>query len=276
VNDLHSRLSALADDLAPDVDPYAQVAGARALHRRQRRTRLGVAGAALAVALVAVGVPTAVSTLSAPRGSDGAGPAPTTFVAPPSGGSREDERRVDRWTDLLDQREEAQAPLRDLADRLKTRLATGGLLGGAGPSEPLPCPDAAVLLGDTVGLPLLPGPGPTTLDGCSWATADETPEAGRVQLTLRNDPELTTDQLVRDVNAGTNSEGCYPTALPGSTGFSALSLCGTDGRELWTVTVMDGSGTGAWFLTAAVGSALPDDAGVEAILSLRAVVSGEL
>lgn len=276
MNDLHSRLSALADDLAPDVDPYDQAAAARGLHRRQRRTRIGVAGAALAVALVAVGVPTAVGTLSAPRGSDGAGPAPTTSVAPPSGGSREDERRVDRWTDVLEQREQTQAPLRDLADRLKASLVTGGLLSGADPAEPLPCPDAVQLLGDAVGLPLLPGPGPTTLDGCSWATPDGTPEGERVQLALRNDPDLSTDQLVRDVNAGTNSGECYPTALPGSTGFSALSLCGTDGQELWTVTVLDGSGTGAWVLTAAVGSAVPDDAGVAAILALRDVVRGRL
>jgi hypothetical protein len=43
VNDLrlHDRLTGLADDLAPDADPWAQASGARALHRRQRYVPAG-------------------------------------------------------------------------------------------------------------------------------------------------------------------------------------------------------------------------------------------
>ena len=75
---LTARLTQLADDLAPDVDPRRQVADARARHHRKRRLRITLIAVATATAAVAVGTVSAVDLLSADDSRDVATPTEVT------------------------------------------------------------------------------------------------------------------------------------------------------------------------------------------------------
>ena len=226
---LHHRLDALADELAPDADPYAQAAGARSLHRRQRRTRLTVAGAAVAVALVAVGVPTAVTTLSAPDGD----------VAAPSATSE---------------------PLRGPANAVRTAMAWWEDDGSVPePESSAPCPDAAGLLSDLDGRYAFEAVRTNTggtLTGCGWSTDPSSATAAeeRIDLMLRAAPDLDADLLVSNLEADSVQDGCSSTTLFPGLSPDVLQVCDRGTQQVWTVTVVDEDGTGAWVVAAAVGT----------------------
>ena len=224
---LHHRLDALADDLAPDVDPHAQVAGARALHRRQRRTRLGVAGAALAVALVAVGVPTVAGTLSAPPG-EVAGPSETE-------------------------------PLRGPAKAVRSAMAWWEDDGSVpDPEQGFPCPDAAETLGgldsryDFAASRANTG---GTLTGCRWSTDEGGARAvTRIDLTLTAASDLGSDDLADRLETDAVQDDCSATTLFPDRSPNVLQICPLRGAQLWRVIMVDEDGTGAWLLTSAVGT----------------------
>ena len=241
---LHSRLAHLADDLAPDADPDSQVAGARALHHRRQRTRLGVAGAAVAVALVTAGVPTAMNTLSDP-GGDAAAP----FLT--EGSPR------------------AAEQLRAHVEALEVWLGAPGPEGPApDPGEGVPCPDAADVLGAATGMTLETGgenAGGGTLTGCSWSTDDSAtmPAQDRLDVVLRGDFEATAETLRRALDESVVEDRCRWTTLPSDERFAALQVC--DGPQTrWELTVLDDDGVGAWVLSSFVGTRVPEAFGVGA------------
>lgn len=251
MNDLHSRLSTLADDLAPDADPYEQAAGARDLHRRQRRARLGVVGAAVAVALVAVGVPTAVTTLSAPDGDAAAPPRPAE-------------------------------PLRGPADAVRTAMAWWEADGTVpDPETGGPCPDAAEVLSGLdsryVFRPSRINSGGGRLTGCAWSTDDGTPHAEtRIDLMLTAAPELDADLLVSDLETDAALYGCDSTTLFAGRPSNLLQLCDRNGQRLWQLTVVDEDGTGGWRLTAAIGTDVDAASrlGASSLATMWGIVSG--
>jgi hypothetical protein len=244
---LHERLSALAADLASDADPYAQADGARALHRRRRRTRIGVAGAAAVVAAIVVGVPTAVGGLSAPDRGDVARPSPSSD------------------------------PLRGSADAVRSALAWWEA-DGAVPDPELgrrPCSDAAEVLPVDSGLEMEPSlqPRGSTTTACVWSTdgSGNTPPEARVDLTLSVAPDLD----AHPVMAGLDEDaGCPGTILFRDRSPNVLRVCESDGQQLWELTVVDDDGTGAWVMTAAVGDDVSAgfDVGARSVATLWGIV----
>jgi hypothetical protein len=251
VNDLQlqSRLADLAHDLAPDADPYEQIAGARSLHRRRRRTRLAVAGAAVAVALVAVGVPTAVGTLSGPDRGDVAAPTATLPTEGPDGAADHLRRYVEAVGAALD------------------RLGLDATVPD--PEADFPCPDAADALGRATAMYVVePGginAGGSTLTGCSWSTdvkAKGSPEE-RLDLSLRAAFDATTRSVLQGLDESVTENGCRWTTVPDVGRFLPLEIC--EGSQMsWTLTMLDEDGVGAWVLTSAVGSNLPEGFGTGA------------
>jgi hypothetical protein len=79
---LTARLTELADDMAPAVDPRRQVADARARHHRKRRIRITLVAVATATAAVAVGTVSAVDLLSVDQSRDVATPTDPTPTEP--------------------------------------------------------------------------------------------------------------------------------------------------------------------------------------------------
>ena len=75
---LTSRLRQLADDLTPPLDIVAQVRDARAGHQRRRRMRIALLAAATATAVLLVGVPLTIGSLTSEPSGRVAGPVPTT------------------------------------------------------------------------------------------------------------------------------------------------------------------------------------------------------
>jgi hypothetical protein len=241
---LHERLSALAVDLAPDADPYAQIDGARALHRRRRRTRIGVTGAVAAVAALVIGVPTAVGSLSAPERGD---------VARPS------------------------EPLGDPAAAVRSALAWWEA-DGTVPDPELggrPCSDAAEVLTVDSGSEMEPRlqPRGSTTTACVWSTdgSGNTPPEARVDLTLSVAPDLDAAELMARLDP---DAGCPWTILFTDRSPNVLSVCEADGQQLWELTVVDEDGTGAWSMTAAVGDELGAgaDVGARSVAALWGVV----
>ena len=226
---LHDRLAELADDLAPDADPWAQADGARALHRRQRRTRIGVAGAAIAVALVAVGVPTAVGTLSAPGGGEVAGPS------------------------------ESPDPLRGPAAAVRAAL-DGWDGSGPAPSRGRSCSFAPEVLTVDSRYEIEPvrQPNGSTATACLWSTdgTGNTPAEARVDLEVSASADLDADQLMELLDA---DQGCPWTTLFPERTMNVLRVCEADGQQRWELIVLDDDGPGGWSVTAAVGEDL--DAG---------------
>jgi hypothetical protein len=77
---LTSRLHQLADELTPSLDVVAQVRGARAGHQRRRRTRIALLAAATATAVLLIGVPLTIGSLTSARSGGVAGPASPTAI----------------------------------------------------------------------------------------------------------------------------------------------------------------------------------------------------
>jgi hypothetical protein len=249
VNDteLHARMAALADDLAPDADPYTQVAGARALHRRRQRTRLGVAGAAVAVALVAVGVPSVVGSLSAPGDGEVAGPS------------------------------DAES-LRGPADAVRSALAWWEEDGSVpDPGRGLSCSGEADLLAVDSRYPIeaVRQPGGSTTTACLWSTdgTGGTPPEQRVDLELGAAADLDAAEFMAGLDP---DAGCPWTVLFTDRSPNVLQVCDGDGQRLWTLVVLDEDSTGAWTVTAAVGEELDagSSVGARSIGALWGVVSG--
>jgi hypothetical protein len=253
---LHSRLSDLADDLAPGDDPFELVAGARALHRRRRRTRIGVAGAALAVALVAVGVPTAMGTLSASDRGDVARPSPSsdppTGEAVPSLEDQEASRRRDEAVDeglrALSARPDPRLYARP--DSMECRDGTAALSGPLGPELTLVTdrPDAGLM-------------------DCAWVS-----EAAGVPVTVSiRFLEGVDGGKVGDVAVGavldsdfhgteTVSAGCYMVPVTVEGVRSSLAACDYSNRMQLVLGIEDAARAGVWVLQADVPPESPLDA----------------
>jgi hypothetical protein len=253
VNDLrlHDRLADLADDLAPDADPWTQAAGARALHHRQRRTRLGVAGAAVAVALVAVGVPTAIGTLSAPDRGEVATPTSALPTEGPEGAAEE---------------------LRQQVDGIRAHLESFEVDGSvADVSDDLPCPGAIDRISMATGMVIHGELGEVTgvADGCLWSTSPDpadssVPAADRLDALAYAEPLTTAEDVVSRLTADVLERDCRWTGELVSGSFATLQLCEDEEQTTSTLTVVDGDGTGAWVLRAEVGAHMPEQFGLAA------------
>ena len=248
---LHSRLSALADDLAPGDDPFELVAGARALHRRRRRTRIGVAGAALAVALVAVGVPTAMNTLSAPDRGDVAAPTSSLPTEGPPGAAEE---------------------LRPLVDAVRAHLEffeADGTLPDA--SDDLPCPGAMQWISAATQLTVhgqLGDTPPTVGGGCLWSTAPDpadpsVPVEERLDALLFATPGTTAETLLPQLTADV-ADGCRWTGELQIGSFAALQHCADAEKATWRLAVVDADGAGAWVLETKIGVRTAEQFGLAA------------
>jgi hypothetical protein len=247
---LHSRLSALADDLAPGDDPLEMVAGARALHRRRRRARMGVAGAALAVALVAVGVPTAVGSLSAPERGDVAVPSSTAPESTPPSYPIGDES------------------LSQVAEDLRARFTQVGAGPVPDPSADVPCPDAAEQLSTATGMlavaPAQINAESSVVRGCRWSTEPDGvgPTKDRYDVILVARAETTVDDLLADLDEDAAQPDCDWTRPLDENYFNAVQVCTASDHVVWTLIMVDEDGTGAWHLTTAVGTQMPEAYGL--------------
>jgi hypothetical protein len=272
---LHARLGELADDLAPAADPYAQVAAARSLHRRQRRTRLAVGGLAAAVGAVVIGVPTVVGALSSPGGSDGVAPAPVTpspSAAPgtPAPTPRDrDEVRVDEA--LADQRLDESdtalgAGLQQMAAALVARPAPLELVAPAGTGG---CPDTAGALESRLGTAWEPAGGSLSAGalGCRWTTGDGT-TIGIGTMPIANPRK----PLLDAVNRLPPSD-CATSAMPNTEQLTAFSGCTVPEGTDWSLYVLDPGGAVTVVLTAVVPSGNPAD-GPAVVAELVEVADG--
>jgi hypothetical protein len=194
--------------------PYA-----RSVHRR---SRLSVAAAGLAAAVVAVGVPTAINTFSSPGRPAVA--APSTAAGP-------------------------TAPMVWSVEEIAARIAstTPRLRLGA-PQESSPCPDASDL--QRLGVELEPGGSP--LSGCVWAGSSNGPSGGtspRAYLRYYED-ELPPVRAI----------GCPTAIIPGSAPVAEVKQsCATGSEGAWGVTIPAAGGEGGWLLTAADGTVSSSD-----------------
>jgi hypothetical protein len=261
--DLHRRLSDLADDLSSGADLFAQVDTARTVHRRQRRNRLAVGGAAAAVAALAIGVPLSWSILTGPRGGDVAAPtgsetaSPTASPTQPRGAISQLNKDVVRVVDTLS----ARTPPLDLA----------------APPDRASCPDATAQLSDAVATVLIPQGSDDPHEGCGWTStalrADRL-SLGFAFLPTADDAVL---QMIVDENAKATTGQDEAAAHPGTCMSSDLSeaprrttvqACSVVGRGTqWTVLMNVGGGAGLWQLTVNVPAGVDvDDPG--AVLTL--------
>jgi len=231
--DLHRRLTDLADDLSSGVDPFAQVDTARSVYRRQRRNRLVIAGAASVVAVLGVGVPTAVTTLTAPEGGHVAAPTATNSA---SIGQLDQEfiRVVDTLT--------ARTPL-DLA----------------APAEPASCPDATAELSDAVATVLTPLDSDDANNGCGWTTTEL--RADRLELGvafLRTADESVLQMFIDETektmtgqdDAAEHPGTCFSSDLSDAPRRTTVQACSVAGRGTYWQLISDvGGGAGLWQLT---------------------------
>jgi hypothetical protein len=233
---LHRRLSALADDLAPGLDPFPQVVAARSRHHRQRRNRARIAGVAVAVAVLAVGVPMAVTTMAFPDGRSVA--APTTSPAQISR-LNEDFIRV--------------------VDTLSARTAPLDL---AAPAESATCPDATARLSEVVDGELVPqGDGDPNM-GCGWTSTALRTERLSLGFDFMVQADGTVHQMIldetaKDVTGQDDAAGhpgtCFSSDLsstPRRTTVQACSVAG--GRTQWNVLSGDVGNTGLWQISLSV------------------------
>jgi hypothetical protein len=274
---LTARLTSLADELAPSADPGAQVRGARARYRRQRRNRIAAVGVVAAAAILAVGVPTAIGALSSapdrgevagpgeavPSETTGGGTAPGTTQGPPQG--REDAQKVDRWTETLDQRAERDARLSSVADGLRAALqARPAPLSLTAPEVFGRCPDWAPALSSSLGVPLEPQDGPAGSGPfCLWSGF---PENEDVVVQLEYATGSTREQMYEDVTIEAAEHDCYPTALPGVAVAHGLLLCDEDGRTSWGLRFLDTDESVVWSLTVNISDRHPGD-DVQAVMA---------
>jgi len=255
VNDLQlqSRLAELADDLAPDADPYAQVSGARSLHRRRRRTRIAVAGAVAAVALVAVGVPTVVGTLSAPDRSDVAGPAVPSSPTPVPPHEAEP-TSVDADFTALESR----------SARLREAMADRPQFGLRVKEDRRRCPFVSPdkRLGPALGVILEPVAEPAVGDPlCAWSDAGRTVWVSAQFLPGAEPGTLENGALPDEISFRQDDTGEAPASAQagcyGSTVYSpgaqvvSLDVCSLD-EAVAILAIEDAGGAGMWRLVAAV------------------------
>jgi hypothetical protein len=236
MNDLEhlvsTRLHALAEDIAPDADPYAQADGAQALHRRQRRTRAGLAGVAAGIAAVVIGVPLGIDALSSAPGADAAAPsaseepAPPTSAEPslPTGEAEPAPGSTDAEVTALAQRIAELYP-----DMSAVPVVT----------DPF-CPATSAEL-ERYGV----GDRPTgsLIDGCVW-TAGVRNSGGSMPLT--GTLQLTSQPAFTDI-------GCPTAAIPGWSSDAWLRGCPMGQVPAWTLAIPADDGTTTWVITASGG-----------------------
>jgi hypothetical protein len=251
---LGSRLHRLADDLAPDADPFDQAGAARSRYRRQRRTRAGMTALAAATAAIVIGVPAALGAIaSAPDPGGVAGPAGATRTAPSTA--------TGTTTAEQDAARQAAEVAQQAADGAE--LAAAAAAAGLGRPLVLPaptasarCPDAAAELSRALGLPLqhwqgehLAGEAP-----CEWGVGAQaaTPIVDRFTVGARFLPGTSSAQL--SVAARTTGPGACSTAgAPAVAPAAVVRRCLADEEVQWSLEVPDPAGTGLWEFRATVG-----------------------
>jgi hypothetical protein len=265
---LGSRLSDLADELAPSIDVIGHVEGARLRYRRNRRVRMAVVAAAAAVAVAAVGIPAAVGSLAGPSSGEVAGTSPQT---PALTGPARDRDDVTVDNALADQRPDAttRAAMHGAAQLAAALGNRSERLELTAPADFADCPDGARTLGEwlKIDLPVQQGSLPGGPDGCEWMTAGALPE-DRLTMGIGFLVGTTAEQMQRGVTSS-QAEGCYVEAMPNvAPPLGALQVCSRDGTVDWYLNVMDTSGAGVWVLHATVGENYGPDNGVIAIMSV--------
>ena len=156
------------------------------------------------------------------------------------------------------------------AERLRgpLNLVRSGMAGWADdptvpdPSAALPCPDATLALDlsftaddpKPAGINAVGG----TLSGCAWTDdpAGEYAAHLRVDVSLHALADITTDAVVRRLEAVVARDGCDWASPVPDRSFNALMVCETDDHRVWTLVVADDDGSGAWVVTTAVGADL--------------------
>jgi hypothetical protein len=221
--ELHRRLSDVADDLSSGADLFAQVDTARSAYRRQRRTRLGIAGTAAAAAVLAIGVPLSWSSLTGPHGD--AVTAPTAGPTETPGAISQLNRDFVRVVDTLSTR----TPPLDLA----------------APAEPASCPDATAELSDAVATVLIPQGSDDANNGCGWTTTALRADRLALGVAFLRSADDAVLQMIVDENAkattGQDDAPEHPgtclssdlSATPRRTTVQACSVAGRDTQ--WTV-----------------------------------------
>jgi hypothetical protein len=238
---LHRRLSGLADDLAPEPDPFTQVVAARSRHHRQRRNRAWMAGAAAAVVVLAVGVPMAVTTMAFPDGRNVA--APTTSAPASPTGSTPSPGQISRLNEDFIR----------VVDTLSTRTAPLDLTA---PAESATCPDATARLSDVVDAELMPqGDGNPSM-GCGWtstALRAERLSLGFDFMVQADDTvhQMIVDETAKDATGQDDAAGhpgtCFTSDLPNTPRRTTVQACSVAGRRTqWNVLSGDAGNTGLW------------------------------
>jgi hypothetical protein len=237
MNDLEhlvsTRLHALADDIAPDADPYAQADGAQTLHRKQRRTRAGLAGVAAGIAAVVVGVPIGIGALSSDPGTDVAAPSVSEEPAPPK--SAEPSLPTGRS-------EPAPGPTDTVVTEQAQRIAE--LLPN--PSDPTTleitaCRSSAELERYDVGSE--PTGSLTDESGCVW-TSGVRDSGGSMPLT--GSIRYTSEPLL-------DSVACPTSTIPGWGPDAELRGCPMGEFTAWTLIVPTANGSDVYVVTASGG-----------------------
>ncbi len=261
---LSSRLTELADELAPAIDALGQVDGARMRYRRIRQVRITVASAAVAVAVAAVGVPTAVGALAGPSSGEVARTAPSTATATAISeeeqAARSAAEEAARAADgRLDAEQAARQAARSqlIADALADRDPPLDLRAGTDRS----CPDAAARLTEALGVDVRTDSAGDPVAGCRWS-------GGTLALVLSLVPGQTKEEMVREVDRSVSVDGCYPRAMPSTVELTPLTLCPAGDGTAWTLRVPDSTGAGYWVLAAEEGAGAAPDAGASGLLAL--------
>jgi hypothetical protein len=238
---LHRRLSDLADDLAPDEDPFTQVAAARSRHRRQRRNRAWIAWSAVAVAVLALGVPTAVTALTAPQGRDVA--APTTSASATPTAERTDSAQISRLNENFIR----------VVDAVTARPAQ--LTLGA-PAASATCPDAIARFSDVVEAELVQQGDGTPGMGCGWTTTTLRAERLTLGFVFMEQADgavhqMLLDEATKEVRGQDGDVGhpgtCFASDLPTTARRTTVQACSlTGGWTQWTVLTADAGNRGLW------------------------------
>jgi hypothetical protein len=236
MNDLEhlvsTRLHALADDITPDADPYAQADGAQTLHRRQRRTRVGLAGVAAGIAAVVIGVPIGIGALSSDPGTDVAAPSASEEPASPTAGGSPlptDAPPTGSYDPMAAEHAERIA---ELVPGLSLAAPTDGS-----------CPDAAALTRYGIDTPATGSL--TDAAGCVWSagvrnSTQSMPLTGRIQYS----PE----------GAVLDAVTCPTASVPGASPSAELRGCPVgDFNTAWTLVVPAGDDGGDWVISASGG-----------------------
>lgn len=259
---LGSRLTDLADEMAPSIDVIGQVEVARIRYRRNRRARIAVLSAAAAVAVAAVGVPTAVGSLAGPSSGEVARPAPATTTAPSDADqaarSAAEEARdaaVARLDAADTERQAARSQV--VADAMADRDPPLELRAGTGRD----CPDEAERLTEILGTEVRTGGGADLVGGCRWS-------ADGLALQLSLVPGQTEEEMVREVDRSVSLDDCYVRAVPSIVDVTPLTLCPAAAGTTWTLRVPDSTGAGYWVLSADEGAGATPDAGAGGVLAL--------